>query len=796
MQQRTNTNTSQAALKLRVRGLVQGVGFRPTVWRLANECCLTGDVLNDGGGVVVRVWGESDQVERFVSRLETEAPSLSQISSIERHPIADHARRPDHFRIEKSVGNTVQTGVVPDAATCPACLNETFDPAERRYRYPFTNCTHCGPRLSIVQEIPYDRAHTSMREFEMCPDCATDYDDAQDRRFHAQPIACPHCGPHVWLEDTAEAGIATSAEQDVLACTAQLIKDGSIIAIKGIGGFHLACDATNQTSVDLLRQRKHRYNKPFALMARDLAMVKTYANVNCDEHALLASPAAPIVVLQRKHSANQLAASIAPGQSGLGFLLPYTPLHSLLVADIDAPIVMTSGNISSVPQAINNDDARKDLAGIADYFLMHDRDIINRVDDSVVRLVAGKKQSLRRARGYAPAPIKLPTGFENANGILAMGPELKNTFCLIKDGSAILSQHIGDLENASSYGDYRSTLDLFLSLYNFKADVIAVDAHPNYLSTQWGHELSHLSAIEPDIVQHHHAHIAACMADNNLPMNTKPVLGIALDGLGLGDDGTLWGGEFLVADYRRFHRVAHFQAVPMPGGAQAVMQPWRNTFVHLDQSMGWERLAQRYPNLAALDDLKSKPLVQLKTIIKTRTNTPLTTSVGRLFDAVAGLLGICTDSVSYEGQAAIELETLAMSAGDERASYAIQVSATHPLVIDTAPMWEQIILDLEAKVSASRIAARFHNTMVQSVVQTALSLAEQNDLDTVALSGGVMQNRLLFMGVLEGLNQGGIGRVLTHERVPTNDGGLSLGQGVIAAARMAVSGANGDGTTA
>lgn len=796
MQQRANRNTKQAALKLCVRGLVQGVGFRPMVWRLANECCLTGDVLNDGGGVVVRVWGESEHVERFVSRLETEAPPLSQISSIERHPIADQAQRPDHFSIEKSVANTIQTGVVPDAATCPACLNETFDPAELRYRYPFTNCTHCGPRLSIVQEIPYDRANTSMRKFEMCQDCATEYDTKQDRRFHAQPIACPKCGPHVWLEDTAQTRVAGSAEHDAVSCAAQLIKDGSIIAIKGIGGFHLACDAKNHASVDLLRQRKHRYSKPFALMARDLAMVKTYAHVSSNEHTLLASPAAPIVVLQPTRSASQLAASIAPGQSGLGFMLPYTPLHSLLVAALDTPIVLTSGNISSVPQAINNDDARGDLAGIADYFLMHDRDIINRVDDSVVRVVAGKKQVLRRARGYAPAPITLPNGFENANGILAMGPELKNTFCMIKDGSAILSQHIGDLENASSYRDYRSSLDLFLSLYNFKADVIAVDAHPNYLSTQWGQELSRLSRIEQDLVQHHHAHIAACMADNDVPMNTKPVLGIALDGLGLGDDGTLWGGEFLVADYRTFQRVAHFRAVPMPGGAQAVMQPWRNTFVHLDQSIGWERLTQRYPNLAVLDHFKSKPLSQIKTIIKSRTNTPLTSSVGRIFDAVAGLLGICTDGVSYEGQAAIELETLAMSAGDERASYAMQVSSTQPVVIDVSPMWEQIVRDLEAKVPASRIAARFHNTMVQFVVQTALSLAKQHDIDAIALSGGVMQNNLLFKGLLKGLNQGGIGRVLTHARVPTNDGGLSLGQGVIAAARMAASRTNGEGRTA
>ena len=785
MQQRTNTNTSQSALELRVRGLVQGVGFRPTVWRLANECCLTGDVLNDGGGVVVRVWGDNDQVERFVSRLETESPPLSQISSIERHPITDLDSRPDHFCIKKSVANTIQTGVVPDAATCPACLNETFDPAQRRYRYPFTNCTHCGPRLSIIDAIPYDRANTSMRKFDMCPDCATEYDTKQDRRFHAQPIACPACGPHVWLEDNAHNVMATRAGQDALSRAAQLIKDGFIIAIKGIGGFHLACDATNTITVDRLRQRKHRYDKPFALMARDLAMVKTYVNLNSDEHALLTSPQAPIVVLQPTRSTKTLAASIAPGQSSLGFMLPYTPLHSLLFAELDAPIVLTSGNISSVPQAITNDDARNDLSAITEYFLMHDRDIINRVEDSVVRVVAGKKNVLRRARGLAPAPIGLPDGFENATGILAMGSELKNTFCLIKDGSAVLSQHIGDLQNAASYRDYRSTLDLFLSLYNFSADVIAVDSHPNYLSTQWGQKLSHLSGIDSDTVQHHHAHIAACMADNDVPMNTRPVLGIALDGLGLGDDDTLWGGEFLLADYRRIQRLAHFAAVPMPGGVQAVMQPWRNTFAHLDRALGWQCLTQRYPNLAALDCLKNKPLSQLKAIIETRSNTPLTSSVGRLFDAVAGLLGICADGVNYEGQAAIELESLAISAADERESYSMQVSSTQPIVIDSSVMWEQIIRDLQAQVPASQIAARFHNTVVRSVVQTALSLAERHDFDTVALSGGVMQNSLLFKGVLDGLNQGGIQRVLTHRRVPTNDGGLSLGQGVVAAARRA-----------
>ncbi|MCC2111170.1 MAG: carbamoyltransferase HypF, partial [Hyphomicrobiales bacterium] len=487
---------------IRVRGLVQGVGFRPHVWRVAKAFGLSGEVLNDGAGVAIEAWGEAEAIAGFLERLRAEAPPLSRIDGIETEPLSGVAPV-GGFRIAVSGHGPVATGVVPDAATCPACRSEIADPADRRYRYPFTNCTHCGPRLSIVREIPYDRATTSMSVFEMCPDCRAEYENPADRRFHAQPNACPVCGPKAWLEDRS--GPRTS--EDPIAETAALLSDGAIVAVKGIGGFHLACDATDDGAVDELRRRKHRADKPLALMAADLTIARKYAEIGAEEAALMECAAAPIVLVPS--AGRPLARGIAPGQDHVGFMLPYTPLHHLLMQNLDRPIVLTSGNLSDEPQVIANDEARERLADIADFWLMHDREIVNRLDDSVMRCDRPGPSILRRARGLAPAPLPLAEGFADAPKILAMGGELKSTFCLLSGGQAILSQHIGDLEEAGTHADYRKNLALYRHMFDFDPEVIAVDRHPDYLSTQWGEALAEETGSTIVAVQHHHAHLAA-----------------------------------------------------------------------------------------------------------------------------------------------------------------------------------------------------------------------------------------------------------------------------------------------
>ncbi|MGA9378834.1 MAG: carbamoyltransferase HypF, partial [Phormidium sp.] len=560
----TNINLNIAE-EIRVRGTVQGVGFRPTVYRLAKLCNLRGEVCNDGEGVLIRVVGTAEAVETFIDRLQEECPPLAKIEAIARSPLP---QPPDYtdFTITQSISNKVKTSITPDAATCPQCKAEIFDPFSRWYRYPFTNCTHCGPRLSIVRAIPYDRRNTSMANFNMCADCAKEYADVTNRRFHAQPVACHFCGPKAWLERADGKPIVSdmfSMLDDVDAvCT--LLQRGEIVAIKGIGGIHLACDATNETAVQKLRERKHRYHKAFALMARNLEIIEKYCVINELERELLESAVAPILLLKLKDNQEEIskpiAASVAPNIKSLGFMLPYTPLHHLILRRMERPIVLTSGNISDEPQCITNEVAKDKLSKIADYFLLHNRDIVNRVDDSVVKVVGNRPQILRRARGYAPAPIRLPSGFEQASPILAMGGELKNTFCLLREGEAIVSQHLGDLENVAALTAYRETLELYLHLFEHKPEAIALDLHPEYLSTKLGKELG----INPVYsIQHHHAHIAACMAENGISLETKPILGIALDGLGYGEDGTLWGGEFLLADYRSYERLASFKPIAM-----------------------------------------------------------------------------------------------------------------------------------------------------------------------------------------------------------------------------------------
>ncbi len=769
---------------IRIRGLVQGVGFRPTVWRIARELGLTGDVRNDGEGVLVRLWAEPALIGRFCERLLAECPPLGRIDRVERSPLIGEPE-PEGFRILASDATAASTGVVPDAATCGACRAEIRDPNDRRFRYPFTNCTHCGPRLSIVRGIPYDRANTSMSVFPMCPRCRAEYEDPADRRFHAQPNACPDCGPQVWLQDSAGRYIdpADLGAADAIGAASTLIAEGRIVAVKGIGGFHLACDAANEAAVAELRRRKRRFHKPFALMVRDLEVMSRYVLAASAEVELLRCPAAPIVLLERRPEAPPLASRIAPGQPSLGLMLPYTPLHHLLLDGWDRPLVMTSGNLSDEPQCIDNSDAGERLGTIADFFLLHDREIVNRGDDSVLRRMDGAPRFLRRARGFAPSPIPLPEGLAGAPPILALGGELKNTLCLVRDGQAILSQHLGDLEEARTAEEYERTLALYLDILQITPAVLAVDAHPDYRPTRIGRNRAAREGLHLETVQHHHAHIASVLAENGWALNAGPVLGIALDGLGYGEDGTLWGGEFLLADYRGFQRLGYLAPTPMPGGIKAILEPWRNTWAQLAVHLGWEQVLRRWPGLPLVDWLQARPLAILATMLAKGINSPSASSCGRLFDAVAGALGVSREAVTYEGQAAIELEALAAQATGKPGAYPFGIAAgTSAQLLDPATLWEALLEDLAAQVPTEVIAARFHRGLAEAAVRLAVELASEHGLDRVALSGGVFQNRTLFEAIAGGLRRDGLA-VLSHRLVPANDGGLSLGQAVVAAAR-------------
>jgi hydrogenase maturation protein HypF len=834
------------AESIRVRGLVQGVGFRPTVWRLARACGLRGDVRNDGEGVLIRVCangaGDDAGVSGFLKRLREECPPLARIDSIERRPLvdpqalADLAQRHD-FVILESAATAVHTGIIADAATCAACVAEIRDPADRRWRYPFTNCTHCGPRLSIVAGIPYDRARTSMSDFPMCPECAAEYQDPADRRFHAQPNACPVCGPKVWLQDAAGRVLDPTAlgAEDAIAAASRLLAEGRILALKGIGGFHLACDATNPDAVAELRRRKRRYAKPLALMARDLDVIRGYCRVTGQDAALLSGPAAPIVLLDRGgpdgaervgtsaddamavdgfrcarpelepdhpcradgfrcalpilHNRGRprrpLAPDVAPGQTTLGVMLPYSPIHHLVLADWDRPLVMTSGNLSEEPQCIDNVDALGRLGQLADVLLLHDRAILNRVDDSVVRVMAGEARLLRRARGYAPTPLLLPPGFETTPPLLAFGGELKNTFCLIRDGQAILSQHLGDLEDAKTAREYERTLALYLDLFQVVPEALAVDLHPDYRSTLIGRDRAARDGLPLIGVQHHHAHLASTLADNGWPLDAGPVLGILLDGLGYGSDGTLWGGEFLLGDYLDVERTAHLKPVAMPGGTRAILEPWRNLYAHLESAGGWAAWRARFAGLEPIERLDAKPLGILSTLIARGLNAPLSSSAGRLFDAVAAALDVGGEVLTFEGQAAIALESLAAVAMNRVVDGYPFARSTAPTgeILDPAPLWDALLEDLSRGRPPEEIAAAFHVGLATALSTLALDLTSRHGVSTVALSGGVFQNRLLLESVMSRLEADGL-RVLLQRQVPANDGGLSLGQAAVAAARV------------
>ena len=763
------------------------------VWRVATEEGLRGYVTNDGSGVLIRVSGEPTSLTRLVERIRAEAPPLARIETVETgedpEPLDTH-----DFTIKASDTGENRTRVTADASICAACLAEITDPSERRYRYPFANCTHCGPRFSIVEEVPYDRCRTTMSAFPMCARCREEYEDPSDRRFHAQPIACADCGPRVWLESMDEAAVDEEELDgaDVLRKAAGLLERGAILAIRGLGGFHLACDAANVEAVERLRSRKRRFGKPFALMARDLEVIRRYCSVSAREEALLKSAPTPIVLL-RADGPETLPGALAPGLNTLGFVLPYTPLHVLLMEGMERPLVMTSGNLSNEPQVTVAAEARQRLGGVADVVLMHDRDIANRIDDSVARVVGGEARMIRVARGYAPATLPLPPGFDGAPDLVAYGGELKSTFCLLKGGVAVVSQHQGDLEDVATFDDFRHNMRLYQEMYDHRPALLVADKHPEYVSGKLARETAAAEGVPLEEVQHHHAHVASCMAENGLPLDTPAVLGVALDGLGFGDDGSIWGGEFLLADYFESRRVGTFSAVPMIGGAQAILQPWRSTYAHLSSSLGWRVVVDRYPGLELCRALDAKPLAILDRMVEREMNAPPASSCGRLFDAVAAAAGICVDHVSFEGQGAMELEAEAESwlarSEEPVVPYPFAVSApesTEPPRIDATSMWLALLDDLNDGRSVGLIGARFHLGLAGADCDKVGFLHRNRRAgvtpEAVALTGGCYQNKLLFERVSKRLESEGY-RCLSHARVPANDGGLALGQAAVGAAR-------------
>ncbi|MDX3100219.1 carbamoyltransferase HypF, partial [Nonomuraea angiospora] len=754
-----------------VEGVVQGVGFRPFVHGLATRLGLAGQVGNDAHGVFVELEGGRGQIAEFLVRLERDAPPLA---AIERVTVTSRAVRADgRFRIVASdPSGASRTLVSPDIATCPDCLAELADPADRRYRYPFVNCVNCGPRLTIVRAMPYDRPLTTMAGFAMCDDCRAEYHDPADRRFHAQPICCPACGPTLRL--VGAAGDSLAGPADPLAEAVEVLRRGGVLAVKGLGGYHLSVLAAHEGAAAELRRRKRREDKPFAVMVADLAEARRLCEVDETGAALLTDRARPIVLLPRRTDAaggaavgrevaGEVAGAVAPGSRHLGLMLPYTPLHHLLLAEAGAPIVLTSGNRSDEPIAYEDRDALERLGGIADAFLTHDRPIHLRADDSVVRPFRGKGMAVRRSRGHAPRPFTLAG--EAPRPILGCGAELKNTFCLAKGRHAFVSPHIGDLEDYETFRSYVEGIEHFAALFDVRPEVVAHDLHPEYLSTK--HALG-LPDVELVAVQHHHAHIAACLADNG---EHGRVIGVAFDGLGYGLDGTLWGGEFLLADLATFERAGHLAPVPMPGGGAAVRQPWRMAAAYLDGEGEAPAVARRnegrWGQVSALAR-RGGPAA------------PLTSSAGRLFDAVAAVLGV-RDVITYEGQAAIELEQLADPA--ERGGYPAAVSSDGGvLVVAGSDLVRAAVADLAAGVGVPVISARFHNGVSELIVRCCRMLREGTGLTTVALSGGVFQNLLLLRRTVDRLGEAGF-RVLTHSGVPANDGGISLGQVAVAAAR-------------
>ncbi len=764
----------QAQLRLRIRGVVQGVGMRPLVLRLARELGLRGVVRNDGRGVEIDAWGTPGALAALPRLLRVQCPPRARIDAIELS-FAPPGPPPASFTIAPSVGGDVATEVVPDAATCPACLAEVRDSSARRWRHPFANCTHCGPRFSIVDTLPYDRHRTGMAGFAMCPRCAAEYADPGDRRFHAQAIACPDCGPALWLE---HAGLRVDG--DCIAHAAELLRDGMIIAIKGIGSFHLVVDATRPDAIARLRTRKRRPHKPMALMARDLDVVRQYAAITADDAGALRDPVAPVVLLEAAGSA--LPATLAPDTGLLGFMLPPSPLHHLLLESFATPLVFTSGNPSRETPCTNNDDARIRLAGIADAFLMHDRPILHRLDDSVLRRVGHAMQTLRRSRGYAPGALPLPPGFDAAPAITALGAQRKNTFCLLESGRAVLSPHLGDLDAPGAVDNAQRAYARLARLLGHRPSIVAVDLHPGYAAPIAGQAMAARATLRIEEVQHHHAHAAACMIDHVHPLDGAPVLALVLDGLGLGDDGTLWGGELLCADYRASRRLASLRSTPLPGGDIASRQPWRNLAAQILALPDAPSLLARHAGVAAIRALAEQPLNALAHMITGVTHAPAASSTGRLVDAVAAALGLHAGTQSFEGQAAMALESLAAGCNDDGA-YAFRLTTVDGLPrLDPAPMWPELLTDLDDGCAPGAVARRFFAGLAAGWAQCIRAEAPLRTHAAVVLTGGVFQNALFTRLILDQLADIGL-PVWTHRRIPANDGGLAVGQAAVAAAR-------------
>jgi hydrogenase maturation protein HypF len=737
------------AVEIRVRGQVQGVGFRPFVWGVARRFGVSGWVRNDAEGVLIGASG--GQVDAFVAAIRGEAPPLARVDAVEVVEVEGAFAGP--FEIVASGGAGAETRVTPDAAVCDACLGEVMDAGDRRFGYPFANCTHCGPRFSIISGLPYDRAMTSMARFPMCEACRAEYEDPADRRFHAQPVACADCGPRVWLEPEAEG--------DPIAEAAARLRAGQILAVKGIGGFHLVCDALNAEAIATLRARKQRPAKPLAVMA-ELETIERYALMNDWGREALCDPAAPIVVLEEGEA--RLPSGIAPGQGMVGWMLPYTPLHHLLIRAVGGPLVMTSGNLSGEPQVIGNQEAREKLAPIVDGFVMHDRDIARRLDDSVEALTPSGRMVLRRARGQVPGTIPLPPGFEGAPQVVAYGGQMKSAICLIKNGQALLGHHLGELDEALTWDAFVEADADYAALFDHRPEVVAVDLHPEYRATKHGKARADREGLRLEEVQHHHAHLAACMAENGWPLDGGKVVGLILDGTGLGTNGTLWGGEVLIGDYHGFDRFEYLKPAPLIGGDMAAREPWRNALARLDQA-GLAHEADRL--------FGDKPLAMARMAAERGVNAPLSSSAGRLFDAVAAILGICPDGQSYEGEAAMRLEALARSSDLRRV-------ATPFEGLDPSEMIRHIVTQRAEGAEIADLAYAFHLWVARCFADVAQSAQAKSGAKAVVLSGGCFQNRVLLEMMVNALADT---TVMFHEKTPANDGGLALGQAVIAAAR-------------
>jgi len=749
-----------------VAGIVQGVGFRPYVYRLANECGLTGLIANTPAGVSIEVQGDAEAVERFLERLPKEIPPLAKITGIA--PRDAELQQETAFQIKASSLRAAAKALIsPDVSVCEDCLRELLNPRDRRFRYPFINCTNCGPRFTIIHDIPYDRARTSMAKFKMCAACQAEYENPASRRFHAQPNACWDCGPQVALlgADGARMDVAEPIRE-----AARLLQQGSVVAIKGLGGFHLACDAQNEAAVGKLRERKRRVEKPFAIMVRRVEDAARLCVADELSKKMMSSFERPIVLLPRRAEVASVP-GIAPGNRYLGLFLPYTPLHHLLFQSGKfESLVMTSGNLSEEPIAIDNEEAIRRLNQIADAFLVHDREIVRRCDDSVARVTAGQPQKLRRSRGFVPVPVQLE---KETQAVLAVGGELKNTVCVVRGSEAFLSQHVGDLENLESYRFFEEAVQHLQRILETEPKVIAHDLHPDYFSTKWAQERTGVELVG---VQHHHAHVAACMAENHLD---GKVIGIALDGTGYGTDGAIWGGEVLVSDYAGFERAAHFEYVPLPGGAAAIHEPWRMAVSYLAKHFGKDVEKLGLPFLAEIDSRKLSVVLQM---MEREINSPRTSSCGRLFDAVAALVGL-RGTVNFEAQAAVELEMAARDSGSE-AAYPLDLNL-HGAIwqIGTKSLLEWLVRDVRKQTNVAEISRKFHNGLALVLVEAAEKIRERTKLNRVCLSGGCFLNALLLETMIAEMKERSF-EVFFHTEVPAGDGGISLGQAVIAGRRV------------